>query len=279
MKKKLSKETWLILETEHLKNKLSLKEICLKYSMCYTTVYYGFKRLGIPITIYGRDKRLHDINDNYFKHIDSEDKAYILGLLASDGYIKDHTVCLKLKEEDYDTIEYVRNQLSIMKPIYLDRNNTNGKIFLNYKIEISSEIMCKDLENLGIIKRKTGNERFPELRDDLYCHFVRGYFDGDGSVSKTTKGPAKSYQFYICCTNKQFLLDLQKHLGFGKVYTEKRPTIDMHTFRTTSLFENVSLVKYMYQHCKSHYMKRKAIRCVDYVNIVLRHCSNVQCNA
>lgn len=278
---KITEEKWKVLETEHLTNKLSIKEIAIKYKMSYTTIYYGFKRLKVPITSYSRDKRRYKVNDEFFKCIDTEDKAYILGILMADGYIhKNNTVCIKLQERDLPTIEYIRDLLCPDKPIFKDVSKINNKRFNSFKLEVCSDILCKDLQFYGIVPRKTGIETFPNLRNDLYCHFIRGYFDGDGSVSKKLNAcPSKSYQFYICCTNKLFLEDMKSYLGFGKIYKEKRPTIDMYTYRLTNMYECVSFVKLMYENCKSYCMERKAIQCVDYVNTVLRHYSNVQCNA
>ena len=281
MRKKITEEEWIVLETEHLKNKMSLIDISKKLNINYRTLYYGFKRRNIEITLYDVNRRKYDVNDNFFQSIDTEDKAYILGILLADGYIhKGNTVCIKLKEEDILTIEYIKSMLCPTKPIFNDKSIRGDKVFKAKKLEVCSEQLCKDLKKLGMVPRKTGIEKFPLLREDMYPHFVRGFFDGDGSVSKKSNmGPAKSYQFYICCTNKQFLRDMRNKLNFGKVYTEKRPTVDMHTLKFTNVKECLSLVKYMYQDCKSHYMKRKAIKCIDYANTVLRHNSSVQCNA
>lgn len=277
---KITEETWKALEAEHLIGKKSIRDIANDNNMPYSTVYYGFKRRGIDITLYKVDKRKYKVNDNYFSSINTEDKAYVLGLLMADGHInKKNEVCLKLKEEDKYVVEYVLRQLSPNKPLFKDSSKKNGKTFHAYKMEVRSDQLCKDLNKLGIYNGKTGNETLPDLTFGLYPHFIRGYFDGDGSISKTNKGPGKSYQIYICCTNKKFLEDTRSLLGFGNIYRESRPTIDMYTFRVNSIGDKVRLIRYMYQDCKSFYMKRKAEKCVNYVNTVLRHCSNVQRNA
>lgn len=43
--------------------------------------------------------------------------------------------------------------------------------------------MVADLEKWGCIENKTFKLKFPEfLSEELVPHFIRGYFDGDGSV-------------------------------------------------------------------------------------------------
>ena len=43
--------------------------------------------------------------------------------------------------------------------------------------------MATDLAKYGIIPRKTGHEFLPidEIPDNLIRHFIRGFFDGDGT--------------------------------------------------------------------------------------------------
>lgn len=62
---------------------------------------------------------------------------------------------------------------------------------------ISSEPMFDDLEKAGVIQRKSLVLTYPStevLPSSLNWHFIRGYFDGDGSFSKETKG----HMFKVC---------------------------------------------------------------------------------
>jgi hypothetical protein len=49
--------------------------------------------------------------------------------------------------------------------------------------------------------------------------FIRGYFDGDGSITKNKKRP-NSFTVSIC-SNKKFNEDVVKYLGYGKIYEDK----------------------------------------------------------
>lgn len=267
----ISENRWATLESAHLNDKLPLNEIVVKYNIKYTTLYYGFKRRKVPITLYEVDRRKYSVNDRFFNKIDTENKAYILGLLASDGYLcKGNTVCIKLKEEDRYIVEFVRDCLAPTKPVFLDKNIMRGKTFKSYKVEVCSDELCIALRKLGVVERKTGKEIMPILPSkEMYKHFVRGYFDGDGSISKRKgTGPAKSCQMYICCSSREFLVAMQKQLGFGNIYTEKRSTVDMHTLRFTSVESKLKLYNYMYINCTVA-MKRKFVMYVEYVNTVL----------
>ena len=42
--------------------------------------------------------------------------------------------------------------------------------------------MCKVLQKIGMIPNKSLKLKFPNIDKSLYKHFIRGYFDGDGSI-------------------------------------------------------------------------------------------------
>lgn len=54
------------------------------------------------------------------------------------------------------------------------------------RIQISSKTLTADLLKLGCTPRKSLTLKFPNdgifKSNDLIRHFIRGYFDGDGSV-------------------------------------------------------------------------------------------------
>lgn len=118
--------------------------------------------------------------ENYFDLIDSEDKAYHLGLLMADGNvsiingqysIKIH-ICLKDKELIDKFLEKINSS-----------NKTKIKEGKNpsYYVSLTSKHMCEALINYGVIPHKTGAEKFPEkIPVPLKRHFIRGVFDGDG---------------------------------------------------------------------------------------------------
>ena len=66
-------------------------------------------------------------------------------------------------------------------------NKRNGKIYITqetFGIDINSTKICNDLVNLGIGYRKTYKElHIPKIKQELVRHFIRGYFDGDGTIT------------------------------------------------------------------------------------------------
>ena len=67
-----------------------------------------------------------------------------------------------------------------------ERTNTagNGKTYKTVRVNVCNKKMCNDLFNLGIVSNKSLTLQFPKnIPNSLIKHYLRGYFDGDGSIS------------------------------------------------------------------------------------------------
>lgn len=121
-------------------------------------------------------------NENYFEKIDSEDKAYFLGLICADGCIINNEVThryqltLKLHTKDEnilkDFIKCIDGEMEIWK---------HGQREM-VEVKLSGKKIINDLFKLGITSNKTFNIKYPKLPNNLERHFLRGYFDGDGCI-------------------------------------------------------------------------------------------------
>jgi hypothetical protein len=127
-------------------------------------------------------------NHNFFQNVSSEEQAYFLGLITADGSIsKTGALGLGLKEEDSYIIELFRNLLSPNAKISssLRTKIYKGKTVIskaNY-IVITSKQYLEDLNQYDIVPNKTYCDiRLPNLNPNLMNHYIRGLFDGDGSV-------------------------------------------------------------------------------------------------
>lgn len=127
-----------------------------------------------------------NIKLDYFREINTIEKAYWLGLLYADGWITKASPNLKR----------IGLAMNIKDEILINRFITtlglNPK-YKNYKkkkklvqIRFASNKIANDLEKWGIFQRKSRKIQFPILKNrDLKLSFLLGYFDGDGK-QKTT---------------------------------------------------------------------------------------------
>ena len=142
------------------------------------------KERGIQKRNYTESKqcsRKYSINDNYFK-VQNSNMAYILGFLASDGNIskKENCITLELNREDKYILEKIAKELQCTRPIK-DYITSLGK--KSSKLQFWSAEIKKDLAIYNIVPDKTFTLKPPIfLKEDFYIDFIRGYFDGDGSV-------------------------------------------------------------------------------------------------
>jgi hypothetical protein len=169
--------------------------------------------------------RKYNLNENFFDVL-NEKSAYWLGFLYADGYVrmkdgKSGELKLKLKDTDRCHIEKFLTDIECGKPI---KCGIDGKSKF-CSVTVYSNKMVNKLFELGCVNNKTQLIRLPILESNLMNHFVRGYFDGDGSISKVKKRP-NSFIVSIC-SNILFNKDLLSFLGYGKDF----------------LFENYSVIK------------------------------------
>lgn len=131
--------------------------------------------------------RTYELDEFYFENIDTEDKAYTLGLLYADGcnHIKSACVSLSLQECDREILETIKKNIKTNRPLLKLKATTDRYINTNssYRLSINSKKISSDLLKYGMMGNKTFKLEFPELRNDLIRHFIRGYFDGDGCIS------------------------------------------------------------------------------------------------
>jgi DNA-binding transcriptional regulator WhiA len=132
----------------------------------------------------------HTLDVDYFKTIDTDNKAYILGLFLADGSIstKGRAFKISLKKSDEYILYKIKEELNYGGKLYIIKNKVR---FLNDKLisgedQTSLHIVRKhfsdNIINLGVCLDKTKNLILPtdKIPIELYSHFVRGFFDGDG---------------------------------------------------------------------------------------------------
>ena len=120
-------------------------------------------------------KNRHLIDLNFFKDINSEEKAYFLGIMFSDGSVSDTQFYLKLKDEDV--------VVKFKEALKCDYNIKHNEVpYYNYILEVSCKEMCNDLIALGCTPNKTKTIKFPDIPSNLWNHFIRGFIDGDGCI-------------------------------------------------------------------------------------------------
>lgn len=256
------------------------------------TMYGCSKSLILKIwsknNFHKKNKRSYYVNDYYFSNINTKNKSYILGLLASDGTIyKRNNNCqgliqLKLKEEDEYILKDILQDMDSTYPV--NKINNNG--FYQSLFSISSEQMYKDLINIGIKEKKTWNMNLFDILDNITKEFkfdfIRGYFDGDGCITELKNNQiSKVHISFSCPFNfaKQLKEELKKYEIDSKIF------IDNHK-NYSNLFCNLEILgtlnkycflKFIYSNLSSNkdlFLKRKYQKAIKFIKAVENNITN-----
>jgi len=169
--------------------------------------------------------RKYNLNETFFDEL-NETSAYWLGFLYADGsvrmkYGRSGELKLKLKSTDKDHISIFLKDIQSDAPIKCGTSRNDGSKFCY--VLINSNHMVRRLFELGCVQNKTLKIRLPKLVDELMSHFVRGYFDGDGCITKV-KNRKNTFSVTIC-SNKNFNKDLVEYLNLGKIYEKENYSV------------------------------------------------------
>jgi hypothetical protein len=136
------------------------------------------------------------VKRDYFKAINTDEKAYWLGFLAADGAIfcndRQYSITLDLQPRDLHWLERFRD--SIAPGAKITRHGTRS-----CSVSIGSKEMYSDLLALGIGPRKSNTLEWPRLPEAFVMTFLLGYFDGDGSF--TRRKDRDAWQWVLLGTN------------------------------------------------------------------------------
>lgn len=165
---------------------------------------------------------LYTCNHEFFSK-DSQSSFYWAGFFAADGCILDKRsskmVTLALSKRDVSHIDKFKGAISADNPIkdFLVRNSKRSLKWNDTwksEIKITSDQLSDDLSRFNVVPRKSKTYTFPEWLIDhaLVNHFMRGYFDGDGSFFVPRLAPGRSVS--------QVFLSLRGTPEFLKTYRD-----------------------------------------------------------
>lgn len=172
-------------------NGCSILSIAEQYHKSEKTISDLLKKNGIHVLVPEEMNHKYKLDARYFDNINTEDKAYFLGLIAADGCVtQDNKFSISLQEQDKYIIELFQTFISSNHPIKYIDYKSKGKNYSNqYCLCFSNKHMCCSLKQYGIIPNKSIYGYFPQVMIDspFLRHFIRGYLDGDGCISKSEK--------------------------------------------------------------------------------------------
>ena len=213
----INKSTIDLIKNEYLQGK-SILEIEKLTNVSGVGIREILKRLNIYKSKQNKDIIKYGNNLNFFNKIDTEEKAYWLGFIYADGYVVEqknkyaYRFGIELSIKDLNHLQKLANifnrKLSIKIRSSQICQSKEIKNFEMVNLTINNKTVWTDLQQNGISIRKTLNPDltiFTKFEKKLLPHFIRGVFDGDGSIVKNS-------EMFILNGNKDFLIEVQKIL-------------------------------------------------------------------
>ena len=210
-------------------------------------------------------KRTHQYKAKYdiFENIDSAEKAYWLGFLAADGcnFMRKHnaTIIINLHQKDREHLEKFRQFCGATDVQIVDYISNAG--FSNNtpmcRFALYSKKMANDLVALGIVPNKSLILNKPNISDKYYLPFILGYFDGDGSISKT----AQNNNFCISFQGTKEMLEWINNILHISNKIEKRYLDNKNSYyiRCGGTIKPYRIMKTLYDSCENHLTRKYSI--------------------
>lgn len=160
------------------------------------------------LNLYRESQDRYSINYNFFETW-SNDSTYVYGMIAADGHLFYESGAMKKNALQFEMANYDRDILDKIKCVMKYEGPVLDTKRQTVKLQINNKKVIKDLIEKGIPERnKTFNLEYPkDLPHEYDRHFIRGLFDGDGSVYKHGAAP----RFQLLGT-KKLLEDVLKRL-------------------------------------------------------------------
>lgn len=194
-----------------------------------------------------KNSRKQHINQDYFKTW-SSNMAYMFGFWCADGCIYGGKMFdITIHKRDKYILKKFAEELNYEGPLldYVDRQAA--------RLNFSCVVLYNDLIALGGSEAKSLTLKFPKVPKKYLSDFIRGYFDGDGSVYERQ---GKRLNSAFTCGSKEFINKLWEILKIeanleGGSYDSSSQTLRFGNRDTLKLGE------YMYRNKPDLFLLRK----------------------
>lgn len=253
---------------EMYENGDSTIKIAKVFNCAVGTINKRLKKLGVKMKSNKEYRTKYSFDHNFFETIDTEEKAYWLGFMYADGNVR--------KNRNQSVIQIkVNDQEIIEKFIKSINGNMSVSHYINWvgktisAIHLTSDKMFNDLIKQGCIPNKSLVLTFPnkyQIPENLINHFIRGYFDGDGSINygiREKYSIRKKQNIKRLNVNAQFigtkemLTVINNCVNFNGLEKEKRHDSNTWYIRTNSLSNIKSFYEYLYSNATIYLSRKK----------------------
>jgi hypothetical protein len=203
------------LALEYTERKMSLGDLAKKYNCTRQYIYKLLKQHGVPLRNQSAARTIAinggkcsftrtdesgnesqvvlqkiNINKNFFKSR-SPPMAYVLGVIYTDGnlipssrrdskYKSRGSSTFSVSQKEPELLEKILALMDCDAKLYHSKQRLTGNSI--YQFSVNEEEIYDDLLKLGLTPKKSLTLGFPDMPGQFLRHFIRGCWDGDGSI-------------------------------------------------------------------------------------------------
>ena len=231
------------------------------------------KKMGLSR---GRHKKNVVLNHDYFKDIDDEYKAYFLGFIMADGCIRNvngnnkKIISISIDAKDKYILDIFAEKVGTDKEVKIyNRKGENSNKRRIATITLFSNKMFADLQKHNILENKTNLDlAIPKtVNKSLINHYIRGYFDGDGSVYRyVPKDQNLSRLRLSICVTESFGKDILnlfyenniiKNINNSNLIDLRKYGNNIFNVRLNSMQDIVKFYKFIYKDSNVYLSRKK----------------------
>ena len=230
----------------------------------YKRAVFGSKNLFVL----GQFRRKYFFNESLLLGMSNE-IAYFLGWILTDGCVADDRGAIILAITDKDILEKFRDWICKDIPIRTFKNRGNVGKLLVHELAICSRKMTNDIIKLGILPRKSLIAKLPNIEDRYFWALFRGMIEGDGSIIMRDRGRYKEFCVSYYSSSLELIEEIKektKHGGKIKSFKQKKwsdkllYSISWHGKNAVEVCENI------YKNCGEFKLNRKYNKYIEYKN-------------
>lgn len=173
---------------KYKKDKVSLSALSKELNISIGVISKYLKSKNIDVINY---QNISKFNQHVFDTILDDETAYWLGFIFADGYISSTRYCFELSVsiKDKNHLDRFNSFMGYLGDnVKVSSSKFNEKVFTRCRWSVTNKHLWNVLNNYGCVPRKSTSLKFPTaIPKEFIPAFIRGYFDGDGCITGTTK--------------------------------------------------------------------------------------------
>lgn len=209
------------------------------------------------------------IDNDIFAYGWDRKNSYAFGWVMSDGCLRREgrnktAYAVRICSNDRDIIEWLHSYMCVGNKIY--KQNEKGHLIKFRNKESIDFMICN-----GLKERKSLDMKFPDIPEAYLGDFIRGYFDGDGSIILHPNRYNTYAQISFTCGSIAFIEGLKQALKRFRIeshiYKDGRPNNNSYFLRVIKRSEIEKIINLMYFNVlDGAYLNRKYIKCLEYLD-------------